>query len=80
MKSAIKQSPREAAFRRKGAALITFLTLVLENGWDAYVIPARGTAPIDLRLQVSHDEWLKVHSAVPIEIGEVDFEIPRPTP
>lgn len=47
--------------------LATLLTQVMENGWDAVVLPIRHGAPTDVRISISHDEWLEVSSREPVE-------------
>lgn len=46
--------------------LQTFLEVVLGNAWDAYVLPARGSAIGTNWLFASHDEWVKVFQAVEV--------------
>jgi hypothetical protein len=49
--------------------LIDFLRVVLESGWDAYLLGARDQREIDTRAYVSHDEWVEFHSAAPVEFS-----------
>jgi hypothetical protein len=51
--------------------LTEFLTMVLENGWDAHLLPARAGVSTDARAHVSHDEWVELHTASP-----VNFSVP----
>ena len=48
------------------ADLAEFLTLVMENAWDAYLLPAYQGAVDRLRILVSHDELVEVRSVVPV--------------
>jgi hypothetical protein len=43
--------------------LIRFLTMVMENGWDADVLAAVGNEQSAKRLFVSHEEWVEVRIA-----------------
>ena len=43
--------------------LAEFITLVLRNGWDAFVLTARSGRLGALRLRISHDEWAEVQAA-----------------
>jgi len=47
--------------------LEALLTQVLENGWDATLLPARGGAATDRRVITSHDEWIAMQSREPVE-------------
>ena len=51
----------------EAAELEGLLTHILENGWDATLLPARGGAPTDRRVVASHDEWIDVRSRNPVE-------------
>ena len=44
-----------------------FLTAVLENGWNAAVIPGRQGETTDVRLSISHDEWIALQSREPVD-------------
>ena len=44
------------------------LTLVLENAWDAYVLPASSGRATGRRLFVSHDEFVDVQADGPVEL------------
>ena len=47
--------------------LLQFLTAVLENAWDAYVLPASSGRETDRRLRVSHDEYVELQSRSAVE-------------
>lgn len=47
--------------------LTVLLQLVLENAWDATVVPASNRAAMDQRVVVSHDEWIELRSQEPVE-------------
>lgn len=49
--------------------LVAFLTRVLENGWDAYVLPSWRRGRTTARLRVSHDEWVELQSDTPVELS-----------
>ena len=50
----------------ESTAMTEFITLVLENAWDAFILPAALGGDMRLRICVSHDEWLEVCSTAPI--------------
>jgi hypothetical protein len=43
--------------------LIRFLTMVMENGWDAQILTANSTSVGPLSIFVSHDEWVELREA-----------------
>jgi hypothetical protein len=47
----------------EAALLIEFTTLVLENAWDAHMIPVTALRPTGQRVLISHDEWLEIRGA-----------------
>jgi hypothetical protein len=49
--------------------LTRFLTAAMENGWDAWALPARGGWPTEVRLRVSHDEWVELQASTPSELA-----------
>ena len=50
-------------FRRgENEPLTRFLTAVMENAWDAYVLPVRHNGEIEVRLRISHDEYVELQS------------------
>ena len=51
----------------EGSQLADFLRVVLESGWDAYVLATRDGRETDTRLRVSHDDWIELQSATPVE-------------
>lgn len=53
----------------ESALLIQFLTATMENGWDAFVLAARGNQPTETRVQVSHDEWIELQSTKPVSFN-----------
>ena len=50
----------------EGAALEALLTQILENGWDATLLPARAGRAADRRVVASHDVWIEVRSREPV--------------
>lgn len=54
---------------RERGKLERFLTAVMENGWNAYALPARSGQATDVRLQLSHDEWAELQARVPVELA-----------
>jgi hypothetical protein len=51
------------------AKLERFLTAVMQNGWNAFALPARAGQPTDVRLCVSHDEWAELQAREPVEFA-----------
>jgi hypothetical protein len=51
------------------AQLEELLGQILENGWDAALLPARGGTATDRRVVTSHDEWVDVRSRDPVEFS-----------
>jgi hypothetical protein len=51
--------------------LATFLTQVMQNGWDAEVLPVGSKPPATKRVHVSHDEWLEIRSTTPTDFTPV---------
>ena len=49
-------------------ALLWFLAHAIECGWDVTVLPVRGGKPTGIRLRTSHDEWIALHSVVPVNL------------
>jgi hypothetical protein len=47
----------------EAALLVEFTTLVLENAWDAHMIPVMALRPTGQRVLISHDEWVEIRSA-----------------
>jgi hypothetical protein len=45
------------------------LTQIMENGWDATLLPSHGGAATDRRVVISHDEWVDVRSREPVEFS-----------
>jgi hypothetical protein len=46
--------------------LAEFLTLVLENAWDAYLLPVQKGKTV--RLLISHDEWIEAYSSEAVSL------------
>ena len=44
-----------------------FLAAVMENGWDAYVLPALRGTQTGVRLRISHDEYVELQSRRALE-------------
>ena len=51
--------------------LATFLTQVMQNGWDAEVLPVASKPPATKRVHVSHDEWLEIRSTTATDFTPV---------
>lgn len=49
--------------------LLLFLRMVLEYSWDAHVLPIRGSGS-DRRLWCSHDGWVDLRAATPVDISQ----------
>ena len=59
----IDEAPGHVFDSRERDALATFVTLALQNGWDAFVLTARDGRLAAVRLRISHDEWAEVQTA-----------------
>jgi hypothetical protein len=46
-----------------------FLTMVVQNSWDAHVLPVQGGAG-ERRLRCSHDGWVELAAATLVEIAQ----------
>ncbi|CAA9340693.1 MAG: hypothetical protein AVDCRST_MAG68-3022 [uncultured Gemmatimonadetes bacterium] len=44
------------------------LLQVLDNGWDAVLLPEREGQVSSLRVHISHDGWVAVHASEPVEL------------
>jgi len=53
----------------ESAELEGMLAQVMENGWDATVLPSHGGVATDRRIVISHDEWIDVRSREPVEFS-----------
>lgn len=63
----IDDAPGHLARPADAAEFSELLLQVLEQGWDAVLLPARGGRVVPLRVAVSHDGWAEVHAAEPLE-------------
>jgi hypothetical protein len=46
-----------------------FLGMVIQNGWDAHVLPlSKGSG--ERRLRCSHDGWVELAASTPVEIAQ----------
>jgi hypothetical protein len=63
----IENAPGHCFEDGEEAPLTQFLTAVMENGWDAYVMPAVRGAETGVRLRISHDEYVELQSRRPVE-------------
>lgn len=45
------------------------LTQVMENAWDAFVLPVTDNAAPRVRARISHDEWIEVHGREAVGFG-----------
>ena len=48
-----------------------FVTLTLENSWDAHILPVVDDR-CDRRMWLSHDGWAKIHSSKPVDFVLAD--------
>ena len=55
----LEVAPGHLFSAREAAEMEDLLTPVLENAWDATVLPALAGAPTDRRVVTSHDEWIE---------------------
>lgn len=58
----LEEAPGHLFQDGEGAILADFLTQVLENAWDAYVLPAVSGGSADARAVVSHDEFVDIYT------------------
>jgi hypothetical protein len=65
----LDEAPGQLFRASEASELHDLLTLVMENGWDATVLPTRDGTVSDRRVVVSHDEWIEVRSRRPIEFN-----------
>ena len=70
-KRSVEAAPGHLFRVGEAAELQELLTQVLENGWDATVLPASDGVVLNRRIVASHDEWIDVRSAVPVEFRVV---------
>jgi hypothetical protein len=63
----LESAPAQLFAPSERALLIEFLTQAMENGWDAWVLPASDDRPTGRRLRISHDEWLELATSQPVE-------------
>lgn len=64
----IDVAPGHLATPADAADFSELLLQVLEQGWDAVLLPARDGHVIPLRVEVSHDGWVDVYAAEPVEL------------
>jgi hypothetical protein len=50
------------------------LLQILNNGWDADIFPARDGRVLPLRVHLSHDGWVMVHAASPVNFAVAGLE------
>ena len=65
----IDDTPGHIFEASEGALLVTFVTLVFQNGWDSFVLTASNSHLNPVRLRLSHDEWAEVQSILPLQGG-----------
>jgi hypothetical protein len=58
----LEAAPAQVFRFDESALLVEFTTLVLENAWDAHIVPVRALRPTGQRILISHDEWVEVRS------------------
>jgi hypothetical protein len=64
----IDNAPGHLVTQADPADFPELLLMVLEQGWDAVLLPARDGRVLPLRVNVSHDGWAEVHSAEPAQL------------
>lgn len=62
-KRSLEQAPGHVFERQDRAAFEEFLRLVMENAWDASVVPVNDGKSTGRRMKVSHDEFVEVLSS-----------------
>jgi hypothetical protein len=68
----LEDAPGHLAAGDDAAALEGLLAQVMENGWDAILLPASGGRSAERRVDVSHDGWAEVSSAQPVRVEMPD--------
>ena len=68
-KRSVEVAPGYLFEAREDDLLREVLTQVMENAWDAFVLPASGGARAPLRARISHDEWVEVQGRNPVSFG-----------
>jgi hypothetical protein len=66
----LEAAPGHRFLAAETSELQELLTQILENGWDATLLPAQDGAVTDRRIVTSHDEWIEVRSREPVELSE----------
>ena len=69
-KRSLASAPGHLFRADEAAELEEMLTRMMEDGWDATVLPARDGVGSDRRLIISHDEWIAIRSRTAVEFIE----------
>ena len=64
----IEKAPGHLFGAEEGEDMIEFLTLVLENAWDAHLLPVPKAKTKTVRLTISHDEWVEARSSEAVSL------------
>jgi hypothetical protein len=64
----LEDAPGHLALGAEAGELEELLVQVMENGWDAVLLPAVGGRGAELRLQLSHDGWAELLAAEPLRV------------
>jgi hypothetical protein len=67
-KMSLDMAPGHLVTPEESAEFFDLLLQVLENGWDAFVLPALNGEAAPLRLRISHDGWVIVRSGEPFSL------------
>jgi len=65
----LSKSPGHLFESTESLELAEFLTLVLENAWDAFLLQLTRGGSAKVRVRVSHDEWIEVYGTESIELN-----------
>ena len=62
----LDDAPGHIFQRREYSLLISFLTLTLENAWDAHVFFSTSAKQLGTIIRTSHDEWIELQTQEPL--------------
>jgi hypothetical protein len=67
----LEKAPGHLFTANEQELLATVLTQIMQNGWDAEVLPVHSKSPVTARVHISHDEWLELRSSLPTDFAPV---------
>ncbi|MBB4639617.1 hypothetical protein [Longimicrobium terrae] len=65
----LEAAPGHLATREDEAEFREVVLQVLENGWDAWLLAARGGKLLPLRIRLSHDGWALMEASEPVVLN-----------